>query len=193
MTAVDPYNIPKLMTRGQLEYWILFGICVAGKSAKQTEAKLNAFLDAGVASRWEGDCIESPFCRVKFYIRYKQLGWRLRHFKMGQYKRINKAFRAAVNLDLDNVSIESLEKVPGLGPKTARMTMLYYDPNAQCIPLDTHILKWLRANGYDAPKSTPPSGKKYRELELAFLAEGKKRGLTPQEWDTRVWKTYAKG
>lgn len=189
---VDPYNLPKLMSRPQLEWWILFGICVAGKSAKQTEAKLNAFLDAGIGSRWEGDCIKSPFCRVKFYIKFKQLGWRLRHFKMGQYKRINKAFRKAVNLDLDNLTIESLESVPGLGPKTARMIILYYQPDVECIPLDTHVLKWLRANGYNAPKSTPQAGKKYRELELAFLAEGKKRGLTPREWDTQVWKSYAK-
>ena len=189
---VDPFNLPKLMSRPQLEWWILFGICVAGKSAKQTEAKLNAFLDAGIGSRWDGDCINSPFCRVKFFITYKKLGWRLRQFKMGQYTRINKAFRAAVNLDLDNLTIESLESVPGLGPKTARMVILYYEPNAECIPLDTHILKWLRANGYDAPKSTPQAGKKYRELELAFLAEGKKRGLTPAEWDTQVWKSYAK-
>ena len=190
---VDPYNLPKLMSRPQLEWWILFGICVAGKSAKQTEAKLNAFLDAGIGSRWEGDCVNSPFCRVKFYMKFKQLGWRLRHFKMGQYKRINKAFRAAVNLDLDNLTIESLESVPGLGPKTARMIILYYEPDVECIPLDTHILKWLRANGYNAPKSTPQAGKKYRELELAFLAEGKKRGLSPREWDTQVWKSYAKG
>ena len=48
---------------------------------------------------------------------YKQLGWRLRRFKMGQYTRINKAFRAAVNLDLDNLTIESLEAVPGLAPR----------------------------------------------------------------------------
>jgi hypothetical protein len=189
---VDPYNIPKRMSRPQLEYWILFGICVAGKSAKQTYDKLDRFLDAGIGSRWDGDCVDSPFCRVKFFIKYKQLGWRLRHFKMGQYKRINKAFRAAVNLDLENLTIESLEKVPGLGPKTARMVILYSQPNVECIPLDTHILKWLRANGYDAPKSTPPAGKKYRELELAFIAEGKKRGLTPADWDTQVWKSYAK-
>lgn len=193
MTSVDPYNLPKLMSRGQLEWWILFGICVAGKSAKQTEDKLNRFLDAGVASRWDGDCIESPFCRVKFYIRYKQLGWRLRHFKMGQYKRINKAFRHAVNLDLDNVSVESLETVPGLGMKTARMTMLYYDPKSEVVPLDTHILKWLRAQGYDAPKSTPGSRKKYLELEQAFIAEARQRKMSVRALDTEVWKSYAKG
>ena len=36
-------------------------------------------------------------------------------------------------------------------------------------------------------------GKKYRELELAFLAEGKKRGLSAKEWDTEVWQHYARG
>jgi len=45
-------------------------------------------------------------------------------------------------------------------------------------------LRWLRNNGYNAPKTTPPAGKKYRELELAFIAEGKKRGLSPKDWDT---------
>jgi hypothetical protein len=43
---VDSYNIPKrMMTKIQLEWWILFGICVAGKGAKTTEKKLRAFLD----------------------------------------------------------------------------------------------------------------------------------------------------
>ena len=192
MTQVDSFNIPKRMSRGQLEWWILFGICVAGKSAKQTQQKLEAFLDAGVGSHWEGDCVDSPFCRVKFFIRYKQLGWRLRRFRMGQYKRINKAFRAAVNLDLDNLTLESLESVPGLGMKTSRMTILYYEPNAEVVPLDTHVLKWLKAQGYDAPKSTPGSRKKYLELEQSFVAEAKRRGMTVRELDTQVWKSYAK-
>lgn len=178
------------MTKPQLEWWILFGICVAGKGAKQTEAKLNAFLDISPASEWTGECKHSPFARVRFFMRHKQLGWRLRHFKMGQYKRINKAFRAAVNLDLDNISIESLERVPGLGPKTARMTMLYYKPNQEIAVLDTHILKFLRELGYNAPKSTP-SGKRYRDLEQIFLAEAKRRGQTAKELDTEIWHYYA--
>lgn len=189
---VDSFNIPKQMNRGQLEWWILFGICVAGKGAKQTQEKLNAFLDAGVGSRWEGECIDSPFARVRFFITYKKLGWRLRFFRMGQYKRINKAFRQAVKLDLDNLTLESLESVHGLGMKTSRMTILYYEPNAEVVPLDTHVLKWLKAQGYDAPKATPGSRKKYLELEQAFIAEARKRNVSVRDLDTQVWKSYAK-
>jgi hypothetical protein len=188
---VDAFNLPKRMTKIQLEWWILFGICVAGKSARQTQDKLNAFLDAGTGCRWEGDCLESAFARVRFFIKYKKLGWRLRHFRIGQYTRINKAFRAAVNLDLDNLTIEALEAVPGIGPKTARMTILYYEPNASVVPLDTHILKFLRSRGYDAPKSTPPAGGKYLLLEQAFIAEAKKQNMTVRDLDTQVWQQYA--
>jgi thermostable 8-oxoguanine DNA glycosylase len=134
----------------------------------------------------------SPFGCVRWAIEGGQLGRLLRKHKLGQYKRINKAFRAAVNLDLGNISIDLLETVPGLGMKTARMTMLYYEPDAECVPLDTHLLKFLRARGYDAPKSTPGSRNKYLELEKAFVAEAKKRGKSVRELDTEVWQHYAK-
>jgi hypothetical protein len=173
------------MSKNQLQWWILFGICVAGKGARQTEEKMNRFLDLSAAI--------TPFGRVKSMIQYGELGQNLRKVKMGQYARINKAFRHAVNLDLDNLTVKSLEQVPGIGPKTARMTILYYEPEAECVPLDTHILKWLRSKGYDAPKSTPPAGKKYLELEQAFVAEARKRNVSVRNLDTLVWKTYAKG
>jgi thermostable 8-oxoguanine DNA glycosylase len=189
---IDPYDLNQPWTKARLEEWILFGICVANKPARATAEKLDRFLDAGVACRWEGECAESPFARVRFFIRYKQLGWRLRRFRMGQYKRINRAFREVVKLDLDTVSVESLEQVHGIGPKTARMIMLYYKPELQVVPLDTHVLKWLKAQGYNAPKSTP-TGKRYRELEQAFLAEANKMGLSAKELDTRVWQLYAIG
>jgi thermostable 8-oxoguanine DNA glycosylase len=112
---------------------------------------------------------------------------------MGKYKLYNKAFRAAVNIDLDSISVESLEKVPGIGPKTARMTAMYGFPDTagEVAVLDTHILKWLRLKGYDAPKSTPQAGKRYLQLEQAFIAEAKKRSMSSAELDTSVWKSYA--
>jgi thermostable 8-oxoguanine DNA glycosylase len=70
------------------------------------------------------------------------------------------------------------------------MTILYYEPDAQVVPLDTHVLKWLRKQGYDAPKSTP-TGRRYLELERAFIAEARKRGKNVRDLDTEVWKSYA--
>jgi hypothetical protein len=184
MTTVDPYDIPKRMTKSELEWWILFGIAVAGKGAKQTTKKLNAFLELNAAV--------TPFGKVKSMIQYGELGKNLRKVKLGKYKLFNKAYRAAVNLDLDNISVEMLEQIPGIGFKTARMTILYYEPNAEVVPLDTHVLKWLKAQGYDAPKATPGSKKKYLELERAFVTEAKRRGLSVRELDTQVWKQYAR-
>jgi len=192
--GVDPTAIPKSMTDGQYEWWVLFGICVAGKGAKQTEKKLNALLSAGVGCRWEDECVNSPFARIRFYIKYKQLGWRLRRIKMGQYKRINKAFRAVVKRTArELMQIDTLERIPGIGPKTARMLVLYSDPNADCVPLDTHILKYLKAQGVpNVPKSTPAAGPTYKRLEAAFQDLALSQRKTVRELDTEAWKSYAK-
>ena len=186
--AVDPTNLPKRMSRPQLEWWILFGICVAGKSAKGTEKKLKFFLSLpGLQDR-------NPFHIVNFMIATGNLHRCLKRAKLGKYKLFNKAFRAAVLIDLDNISVGSLEKVPGIGPKTARMTAMYGFPDTagEVAVLDTHILKWLRLKGYAAPKSTPQAGRRYLQLEQAFIAEAKKAGKTPAELDTEIWQAYAK-
>lgn len=183
--AVDPVKIPSKMTLEQFEWWILFGICVAGKGAKQTEKKIKAFLTG-----WEGNA----FACVRYLVDEGLLGRALRFHRMGQYKRINKAFRAVVKLDLSNPTVEMFEKVPGIGPKTARMLILYYDPKANCVPLDTHILKFLKytLGVPNVPKSTPPAGKTYNRLERAFQVAAVNRGKTVRELDTEVWKSYAK-
>jgi len=193
--VIDPYDLTKPWDAVRLQEWFLFGVCVAGKSARQTAAKVEALLeDMSVqilASTSLG--LVQPFARVKCAIKLGKLGYYLRKHKLGQYKRINKAFRGIVKINPATVTLEELEQIHGVGAKTARMLLLYTRPDQEMIPLDTHVLKWLRAHGYDAPKGTPPPGKKYRELELAFIREGKKRGLTPKEWDTKVWQMYAKG
>jgi hypothetical protein len=197
---IDPYDLTKPWDAVRLQEWFLFGVCVAGKNARQTAAKVEAMLED---MRFQGDdkivgypvffAHATPFAAIETAIKLGKLGRYLRKHKLGQYKRINKAFRGMIKIDPATVTLEELERIHGVGAKTARMLLLYTRPNQEMIPLDTHILKWLRANGYDAPKGTPPPGKKYRELELAFLREGKKRGLNAKEWDTQVWQQYAKG
>ena len=99
--AVAPTNLPKRMSRPQLEWWILFGICVAGKSAKGTEKKVQAFMEYPYTNMGSNKPM-SPFERVRFMIRNKKLLIALKHVKMGKYALFNKGFRAAVNIDLDN-------------------------------------------------------------------------------------------
>lgn len=190
---VDPNAIPKRMSREQLEWWILFGICVAGKSAKQTETKVRALLSDLTLFRRPGKPHVSytPFEIVRRFIRHgKLVSWLKRH-RIGQYSRIAGAFKAAVDIDLSNLSLEALEAIPGVGPKTARMIMLYYDPKANCVPLDRHVLKYLRLAGIEAPQSTPPAGEKYRQLETAFILLAHGQNKSVRQLDTEVWQAYS--
>lgn len=182
--AVDPYSIPPEMTREQLEAWILFGIMVAGKSADPTWVKLNALL-ADLPGR-------TPFAKINRAITSGTLLQKLKKTKTGKYTLTNKGFRQAVKLDLDHVTVDKLEEVHGIGMKTARMIMLYYIPGLDLVPLDTHILKFLRTLGYnDAPKATPGNRKLYLKLETAFVAEAKRQGKTTRQLDTEIWRFYA--
>ncbi len=183
--GIDPTNIPERpMSRSQLEWWVLFGICVANKPAKVTERKMRAFMEMGSMTL-------PPFDAVQVMIEEGKLGRNLRKARFGQYTRINRAFRHAVRLDVGNLSVEVLEAVPGIGPKTARMIMLYSRPGVEAVPLDTHVLKFLRSLGHKASASTPAAGPTYRRLESAFIAEARRRHVSVRELDTQVWTSYA--
>jgi Helix-hairpin-helix motif len=187
--SVDPTDLPAFMTPEQLEWWILFGICVAGKNANQTRVKLNALLEEMYS---QAVCARTPFAAVRAAIRQTALDDLLRKHKTGKYALYAKAFPVAVKIDTQTrVTVGELMQVPGIGPKTARMIVLYAYPDATCVPLDTHVLKFLRTLGYDAPTSTPADGTTYLLLEAAFVAEAKKRKKTVRELDTIVWKFYS--
>jgi thermostable 8-oxoguanine DNA glycosylase len=191
---VDPVNIPEAMDELDREYWLLFSICVANKSAEQTDKKMRLFMALS--------CKVSPFDKVRDLIAQGVLDKALHIIKFGQYRRIEKAFRAVVDLDLKTLeaaqpdeAADMLMKIPGIGPKTARMYLMYAFPAHADLwaPLDTHVLKFLRSQGYDAPKSTPPRGILYDTLERAFRREAEKRGMTMRELDTAVWTAYSEG
>ena len=179
---VDPTKITKFdRTEAELQELILFCICVAGKSALQQSAKLEAFLQA-----LPGSGGQLPFDKIKnskdTYVEY------LKQVKMGQYTRIGKAIDQLVfcDLDLKTCSVERLETIKGIGPKTARFFILHTRKDQRLGVLDTHILSWMRELGYKTPKSTPPLPK-YRELEKIFLTEADKRKKDPCTLDLEIW------
>lgn len=190
--TVDPTQIPKKMTFEELEYFVLFAICVAGKGATQMRKKLNEFLNANHPTDWW-----SPFTIVKIIdLTPGRLKEELQKHKMGQYKRIEKAFREVVKLDvMKDLAVEKLEAIPGIGPKTARFIVLYTNPEADCVPLDTHILKYLAKEFPECrvvPKSTPSKGKLYNYLEDLFRLRAKELGKSVRQLDTEVWQSYAR-
>jgi thermostable 8-oxoguanine DNA glycosylase len=93
-----------------------------------------------------------------------------------------------VGINLQTCSPTELETIHGIGPKTARFFIIWTRPDARVAALDVHVLRWLKTLGYDAPSQTP-SGKRYVELEIAFLAEADRRRVTPHILDQQIWST----
>ena len=189
MSEFDPTNTGVITGRANKEYWVLFGICVANKSAEQTSKKMKQFFSFAHARD------ETPFETVSSIIAFGTLGIVLRRFKFGQYTRIERAWSEVVKLDVDkDLSVAKLESIHGIGPKTARMLMLYVEPDLEVAPLDTHVLKYLRLMGVpNVPKGTPPGGPAYKRLEDIFIAEAKAQGKTPRQLDSEVWNAYSSG
>jgi thermostable 8-oxoguanine DNA glycosylase len=177
-TSITNYN----RTQAELEEFLLFAILVAGKTAKTQAEKLEKFLL---------ECNE-PFEWIEKLDKNKILMLVMKNHKLGQYKRLEKAFRGILQFKgrLDTVTLEELESVEGIGPKTARFFLLHSRPNQKVAALDTHILKFMSEKGYKVPKSTP-SKKKYGQIEKDFLTECEKAGKDVAEMDLEIWKSYA--
>lgn len=165
-----------------LQATLVFAIFVAGKSEIFARGVAGRFLESH----------RSPFETIRGLAAVDgALEAALRRARSGSYTRLALCLPRAAELDPETCTIEELEAVHGIGPKTARAFVLWTRPGTRCAVLDTHILKWLRALGHAAPKSTP-TGKRYRELEQAVLREADRRGMTPADLDAQVWASYAK-
>jgi thermostable 8-oxoguanine DNA glycosylase len=198
---IDPVNIIKYdYTDRELEELLVFGVCVAGKTAKVIAPKVHAF------------CGHHP-TMTPFQVMYSDLAHNnafteMYHQKLGKYKVLDRAFfdmvtkckwsgnphaRTGVHLiDLRTCTVEELEGINGIGPKTARFFLMSSRRNVRHAALDTHILKYMKTRGITCPKSTPSNRKLYARLENEFLKLADKSGMTPAEFDLKIWNMYAR-
>lgn len=162
---------------------MLFAITVAGKSASHAE---------GAIKRLFGS-IPFPMEMIETWIGMEDLDKHLREARTGNYTKIAKAFSQLAplvnngELDLRTCSAEDLEKIFGIGPKTSRFFITWTRPDARHAVLDVHILRWMKKRGHDVPTATPPSKKKYAEIEETFLKIADDLGTTPRELDAAIW------
>lgn len=186
---VDPDNITKFdSSEEELELVLLFWICAAGKKAKTAAANLRRLLEHG-RGRFE---VSSPFAIVRRF--GESLPDELRSHGIGCYNNKGRSMLelAHSGIDLKSCTVSDLESVRGIGPKTARCFLMHSRRGVRHAGLDTHVLKYLRENGVDAPKSTP-TGRRYGELERAFLEMADRSGKSVAEFDLEIWRSYSSG
>ena len=188
---INPKKITNFnRTKADLELFAIFAVCVAGKKAQQTADKVNDhFRDTETPTKRL-----TPFETIKSLINIRVFGAYLQMAKVGQYKRIYRALRdlAESGIDLKTCTVEDLEAIHGIGPKTSRFIIMHSRPNQRLATLDTHILRWMRDQGIDTPKATPQSKKLYQKLEQKFLTLCDKCGMIPSQLDLKIWKQYSK-
>lgn len=183
---VDPVNFTDYNRNDfELEECLLFSIMAAGKNAKTTARLLDSFLKKHGTS--------SPF-KICEAFDIPTLTTLLKAAGFGCYtlkaQSIHQLVRSGLNLR--TCTIDDLIDIRGIGRKTANLFLMHTRQNYKAACLDTHLLKFLRENGYDAPKSTPQSKKRYAELEKAFLSIAEKRKIDPTDLDLIVWRQYSK-
>jgi len=192
---VDPVNITNYtLDDNGLEEHILFWVLAAGKNGLTAAKALSAILDdVGLAGH-------GPFHSLRcFQINVPitdktSLPRLLKSYGVGCYNHKARTIYELVRKDIDlkTCTVDELESIYGIGPKTARCFIIHTRPNAKYAGLDTHILKFLRSLGHTDLVSTPQSKKKYEELEKIFLTYVEKSGKTVAEFDLEVWNHYRK-
>ncbi len=185
---IDFMNLPNYtFSDRELEEFLIFSVCVANKTAKTIAPRVD-----WLCRQYEGSPLQGldQFSQPRIRTLLKRSG-------IGCYALKSKALKSAARLicqgrlDLRNCSVEDLESLPGIGLKTSRFFVLHTRRRVKHAILDTHLLKFLRAQGHDAPLVTPKSAKRYNELEGFILTYAAQAKQTPAEFDITIWKRYA--
>ena len=190
MRLTDP-NFPIIFDRTQeeLEENLLFCVVVAGKKASTQIRLLHSFLNSGTPGL-------SPFDKIRAMNSDGSLSKKLMESRLGQYTRLVCCFRALISSDinLSNCTVEDLESIHGIGPKTARFFMTCNRADVRHAVIDTHNLRFLReVIGENTPSTTPQSHKEYNRLETRYLQIADVLGVNPSDFDLAIWKSYSHG
>ena len=184
--TVTNYN----RTQYELEEFILFCINVAGKKSAIEAPKLEVFIERAKNITKES----TPFNCIRKLIKLGRLNEIMHWAKLSPYaQRYNSYVAVAKIKDLQTVTLNRLLQVPGIGLKTARFFLSHSREDFDEPMLDTHILRFLRDQGYsNAPKSTPSNIGIYNYYANVFKMFARTMGKSVTDLDLEIWKQYSK-
>lgn len=193
---IDPTKVTKFdRTEAELEEFLLFCVCVAGKTAKTQARLLEGFLTnlREVSKQLTGKSDQTPFQLIYNADSIGALRSEIEKSRLGQYNRLEKSFRKTHDFigKLKTITIDELETIPGIGPKTSRFFLLHSRKNQNIAVLDTHILHYMRDNGLTS-LSVTPSKKEYALVEQTFLNHASSINKSIADLDLEIWTKYSK-
>ena len=185
---IDPSNITNYsLNDWQLEETILFWILAAGKNGTRAARCLEEL----ISYVWVPN--HSPFDLLRPF-KHEGISHMLKECKSGCHNLKSRTIVELINknLNLKTCTPDDLESIFGIGRKTSRCFIIHTRKGARYAGLDTHILKFLKAEGVpNVPKSTPSSNKEYLRLEQSFLNLADKNNISPADFDLQIWNKYA--
>ena len=176
-------------TQSELEEFILFCINVAGKKSAIEAPKLEVFIERAKDITKES----TPFNCIRKLIKLGRLNEIMHWAKLSPYSQRFNSYVSVVTIkDLQTVTLNRLLQVPGIGLKTARFFLSHSREDFDEPMLDTHILRFLRDQGYaDAPKSTPTNENTYHYFANIFKNIARQLGKSVTDLDLEIWKQYS--
>ncbi len=177
-------------TTAELEFFLLFCMVVAGKKSDIQARKLSEWYNTP-EQRYNQD---SPFEYIERLDADGELRYSLEGVKMGQYGRLEKSFKAVaeLGLDLKKCSLHDLCQIPGVKFKTSNFFLTHSREDYEVPVLDTHVLKFLKAEGIKGvPVSTPQDEKVYNFFADKFVKIAKQMKMSVADLDLQVWKQYS--
>jgi len=188
VNTVTNYN----RTGYELEEFLVFSICVANKPAPRIAESVDKLLKD---MHWQAH----PLLSIRDYCRsqgVKRFAAKLHHYGITPHNQkagfLYDAARAVHNkgLMLRTCTLEQLMEIKGVSHKTANFFLTHSREDYDYPVLDTHILKFLRDCGVDAPMATPSSPKRYKELAEEFMRHVPE-GCSVADYDLYLWRKYS--
>lgn len=189
----------------ELEKFLLTIVFVAGKNATVQQKKVDQLIelikrDIGSFSVEQLGPLSAAYNSLSEADLAIKINEWLTEVKSGQYKRLNVCISSLCaqlgkgTIDLRSCTRAQLNRVKGIGYKSASMFLMFSRKNWAGACLDTHILKYMRdeMKVTDVPVATPSSKYEYLNLENQFLAQAKSLNMKPAELDFMVWSKYRK-